>query len=94
MMLEIARFWASLANYNPQRDRYEIHGVMGRTSFTSAIPAPPTEACPTTPTPMFHGIDPIFASGGASVCPRCSNQTPWIWRPPSAGAIQRVRIQP
>ncbi len=29
MMLEIARFWASIAHYNADRDRYEIHGVMG-----------------------------------------------------------------
>ena len=27
MILEIARFWASIAHYNPERDRYEIHGV-------------------------------------------------------------------
>jgi trehalose/maltose hydrolase-like predicted phosphorylase len=29
MMLEIARFWSSVAHYNEARDRYEIHGVMG-----------------------------------------------------------------
>lgn len=29
LMFEIARFWASIAHYNPERDRYEIHGVMG-----------------------------------------------------------------
>jgi len=29
LMFEIARFWASIAHYNPARDRYEIHGVMG-----------------------------------------------------------------
>jgi trehalose/maltose hydrolase-like predicted phosphorylase len=29
MMLEIARFWASIAHFNPERERYEIHGVMG-----------------------------------------------------------------
>lgn len=29
MLIEIARFWASIAKYNPGRDRYEIHGVMG-----------------------------------------------------------------
>src|SRR3712207_1839346 len=33
MMLEIARFWASIAHYNPERDRYEIHGVMGPDEF-------------------------------------------------------------
>jgi alpha,alpha-trehalase len=29
MMLEIARFWASIATYNQELDRYEILGVMG-----------------------------------------------------------------
>jgi trehalose/maltose hydrolase-like predicted phosphorylase len=33
MMLEIARFWGSIAHYNPERDRYEIHGVMGPDEF-------------------------------------------------------------
>ncbi len=38
MMLEIARFFASLAWYNPERDRYEIHGVMGPDEFHEAYP--------------------------------------------------------
>ena len=29
MMLGIARFWSSIAHYSPERQRYEIHGVMG-----------------------------------------------------------------
>ncbi|HEV7346902.1 glycoside hydrolase family 65 protein [Telluribacter sp.] len=29
MLIEIARFWASLAQYNPESDRYEIRGVVG-----------------------------------------------------------------
>lgn len=29
MLIEISRFWASLSVYNTDRDRYEIHGVMG-----------------------------------------------------------------
>jgi trehalose/maltose hydrolase-like predicted phosphorylase len=33
MMLEIARFWSSLAHFNPERGRYEIHGVMGPDEF-------------------------------------------------------------
>ena len=33
MMLDIARFWASIAHHNPVRDRYEIHGVMGPDEF-------------------------------------------------------------
>jgi trehalose/maltose hydrolase-like predicted phosphorylase len=38
MMLEIARFWASIAHYNPERDRYEIHGVMGPDEFHEKFP--------------------------------------------------------
>ena len=38
MMLEIARFWASLAHYDAVRDRYEIHGVMGPDEFHEKHP--------------------------------------------------------
>src|SRR5205807_9469934 len=38
MMLEIARFFASLARYNSERDRYEIHGVMGPDEFHEGYP--------------------------------------------------------
>jgi len=38
MMLEITRFWASIAHLNPQRDRYEIHGVMGPDEFHEKYP--------------------------------------------------------
>jgi len=38
MMLEIARFWGSIAQYNPDRDRYEIHGVMGPDEFHEKHP--------------------------------------------------------
>ena len=37
MMLEIARFWASIAHYDPERQRYEIHGVMGPDEFHEKI---------------------------------------------------------
>ena len=33
MLLEIARFWASIAHFEPERERYEIHGVMGPDEF-------------------------------------------------------------
>lgn len=29
VLLEIARYFAHIAHYNPERDRYEIHGVVG-----------------------------------------------------------------
>ena len=38
IMLEIARFWSSIAHYNPERDRYEIHGVMGPDEFHEKYP--------------------------------------------------------
>lgn len=38
MMLEIARFWARIAHFNPERQRYEIHGVMGPDEFHEKYP--------------------------------------------------------
>jgi trehalose/maltose hydrolase-like predicted phosphorylase len=38
MMLEITRFWASIAQFNPGRERYEIHGVMGPDEFHDKYP--------------------------------------------------------
>lgn len=38
MIVEIARLWASLASYNAQHDRYEIHGVMGPDEYHDAYP--------------------------------------------------------
>jgi alpha,alpha-trehalase len=38
MMLEIARFWASLTTYNPGRERYEIRGVMGPDEYHDGYP--------------------------------------------------------
>jgi beta-phosphoglucomutase family hydrolase len=42
LMLEIARFWASIATFNKQRDRYEIRGVMGPDEFHEGYPDSPT----------------------------------------------------
>jgi trehalose/maltose hydrolase-like predicted phosphorylase len=38
MMLEIARFWSSIAKFSPDRGRYEIHGVMGPDEFHEKYP--------------------------------------------------------
>ncbi len=38
MFLEIASFWASMTRYNKDRDRYEIHGVMGPDEYHEAYP--------------------------------------------------------
>ncbi len=38
MLLEIARFWASLAELSPEKDRYEIRGVVGPDEFHTRLP--------------------------------------------------------
>ncbi|MGB3224642.1 MAG: glycosyl hydrolase family 65 protein, partial [Desulforhopalus sp.] len=38
IMIETARFWASLATYNESLDRYEIKGVMGPDEFHTGYP--------------------------------------------------------
>jgi alpha,alpha-trehalase len=38
MLIEIARFWASIAEYNRSLDRYEIRQVMGPDEFHDAYP--------------------------------------------------------
>lgn len=38
MLLEIARFWASIASYNEDLGRYEIRGVMGPDEFHDRYP--------------------------------------------------------
>ncbi|MGD8866896.1 MAG: glycosyl hydrolase family 65 protein [Gemmatimonadales bacterium] len=38
IILEIARFWASAATFNPRRDRYEIHGVVGPDEYHTRYP--------------------------------------------------------
>ncbi len=38
IVLEIARFWADIATYNPELDRYEILGVMGPDEYHEAYP--------------------------------------------------------
>jgi len=38
LILEIARFWSSMATLNAERGRYEIHGVMGPDEFHEGYP--------------------------------------------------------
>jgi trehalose/maltose hydrolase-like predicted phosphorylase len=42
LILDIARFWSSLAMFNGERGRYEIHGVMGPDEFHEGYPGSPT----------------------------------------------------
>jgi alpha,alpha-trehalase len=38
LLVEIARFWSSIATYNTEQDRYEIHGVMGPDEYHEGYP--------------------------------------------------------
>lgn len=38
LILEVARFWSSIAVYNPERGRYDIRGVMGPDEFHEGYP--------------------------------------------------------
>ena len=42
LILEIARFWSSIARFNDERGRYEIRGVMGPDEFHEGYPDAPT----------------------------------------------------
>ncbi|WP_051179711.1 trehalose-phosphatase, partial [Nocardia concava] len=41
LMVEIARFWASLADYDPRHDRYHLRGVIGPDEFHTGSPSAP-----------------------------------------------------
>jgi beta-phosphoglucomutase family hydrolase len=41
LILEIARFWSSMASFNNERGRYEIRGVMGPDEFHEGYPNSP-----------------------------------------------------
>jgi trehalose/maltose hydrolase-like predicted phosphorylase/beta-phosphoglucomutase-like phosphatase (HAD superfamily) len=38
LLIEIARFWSSIAAYNPAQERYEINGVMGPDEYHDGYP--------------------------------------------------------
>jgi trehalose/maltose hydrolase-like predicted phosphorylase/beta-phosphoglucomutase-like phosphatase (HAD superfamily) len=38
LLIEIARFWSSIATYNADEDRYEIHGIMGPDEYHETYP--------------------------------------------------------
>ncbi|NLD98397.1 MAG: glycoside hydrolase family 65 protein [Fibrobacter sp.] len=41
IIFEIAKFWASIARFNPERDRFEIHGVIGPDEYHTSYPNAP-----------------------------------------------------
>jgi trehalose/maltose hydrolase-like predicted phosphorylase len=43
LMIETARFWVSLATYDPDADRYDIRGVMGPDEFHDSYPDRPNQ---------------------------------------------------
>ena len=81
MMLQVTRFWASATHFNPDRERWEIHGVMGPDEFHTGLPGADAPACPTTPTPTSwprgssrrrSGCWTCFLPAGARRCGRRS----------------------
>jgi trehalose/maltose hydrolase-like predicted phosphorylase len=38
IIIEVAKFWSSLARFNPQRQRFEIHGVVGPDEYHTRYP--------------------------------------------------------
>ena len=50
MMLEVARPTGLDHHFNPERDRYRIHGVMGPDEFEGKYPGAERAACAATPT--------------------------------------------
>jgi len=71
MMLEITRFWASIAHFNPERERYEIRGVMGPDEFHEKYPDGRRAGCATTPTPTSWWRGCATSPGS---CRRCSRR--------------------
>lgn len=41
MLVEISRFFVSMAHFNPERGRYELHGVMGPDEYHDGYPGSP-----------------------------------------------------
>ncbi len=42
IIFEIAKFWSSISRYNPQRERFEIHGVIGPDEYHTSYPGAQT----------------------------------------------------
>ena len=82
MMLEIARFWASIAHFNPDRERYEIHGVMGPDEFHEKYPDAPRRRAAQQRLHQRHGG--VAVRHRRASCCRCS--------PPSRAEALRGRL--
>ncbi len=86
LILDIARFWSSIASFNDERGRYEIRGVMGPDEFHEGYPdAPRRPASTTTPIPTSW---PCGCCAGRW---RCSTCCPTSVAPSSLTRLQLVR---
>ncbi len=74
IIIEIARFWASLAKHNPELDRYEILGVMGPDEYHDAYPGSET---PGLNNNTYTNIMVVFAMDQALNLPNIIPDQDW-----------------
>ena len=73
MMIQIARFWASIATFDKARNRYEIRGVMGPDEYHDGYPdADP----PAARQQRLHERDGRVAADQGARCPRPGSRVP------------------
>jgi len=65
LILDIARFWSSIASFDDERGRYEIRGVMGPDEFHDGYPDSATPGLTTTPIPTSCRVGAVPGAGGA-----------------------------
>jgi trehalose/maltose hydrolase-like predicted phosphorylase len=85
MILEIARFWASIATYDPARNRYVIRGVMGPDEFHTGYPGGEETGIDNN---AYTNVMGLGCCGARWTCSRCC---PVLGAPssPSASACGR-----
>ena len=72
LILEIARFWSSIAGFDDERGRYQIRGVMGPDEFHDGSPDGATPGLTTTPIPTSWRCGSCVARWRCSTsCRRC-----------------------
>jgi trehalose/maltose hydrolase-like predicted phosphorylase len=81
LMLEIARFWASIAHLDPHHGRYEIHGVMGPDEFHEHYPGA------TEPGLRNNAYTNVMVAWIAATAPRVLDLLP-----PSRCGVLRTRL--
>jgi len=81
MLLEIARFWASLCEWNGERERYEIRGVMGPDEYHDAYPDADT------PGLNNNAYTNVMAVWCLSTALECLDLLPAAWRGELCGRL-------